>query len=231
MHFKCTSIHKRALTRFLPWDTCLWWPNVSLRSEEFHSLEFPFMVVVHVFGCFMFSLYYACEWILTLVGHYTAFPMWADTIFGSAAKNINIYEEHAKDVVLSAVAGFNGTWFLLVFNVLSSACADEYWCLQYTMGPFYCLTAILTDGGDERPALKSDSWPFWWFLTCFKNISVERTSYWFMLRKYSGTVFAYGQTSSGKTYTMRGSEAEPGITRLAVSEVFNHIRKVTQYSL
>jgi hypothetical protein len=123
MNCKWTSI-RRALTRFLPWDSCLWWPNVSLRSEEFHSLEFPFMVVVQVFGSSLFSLY-ACGWILTLVGHYTAFPIWADTIFGSAAKNINIYEEHAKDVVLSAVAGFNGTWFLQVFNVLSSACANE----------------------------------------------------------------------------------------------------------
>ncbi|KAG0557463.1 hypothetical protein KC19_11G132500 [Ceratodon purpureus] len=76
-------------------------------------------------------------------GHTFAF----DTIFGADAKNINIYEEHAKAVVQSAVAGFNGT------------------------------------------------------------------------------VFAYGQTSSGKTYTMRGSESEPGITRLAVSEIFRHIQQ------
>ncbi|XP_024360207.1 kinesin-like protein KIN-7L isoform X2 [Physcomitrium patens] len=78
-------------------------------------------------------------------GHTFAF----DTIFGADAKNINIYEQHAKDVVLSAVAGFNGT------------------------------------------------------------------------------VFAYGQTSSGKTYTMRGSESEPGITRLAVNEIFRHIQKAS----
>jgi centromeric protein E len=37
---------------------------------------------------------------------------------------------------------------------------------------------------------------------------------------FNSTVFAYGQTSSGKTYTMRGSAADPGIISLAVREVF-----------
>jgi centromeric protein E len=36
-------------------------------------------------------------------------------------------------------------------------------------------------------------------------------------------VFAYGQTSSGKTHTMRGTPEEPGITLLAVRDVFGHI--------
>ena len=39
----------------------------------------------------------------------------------------------------------------------------------------------------------------------------------------AGTVFAYGQTSSGKTHTMRGTPQEPGITLLAVRDIFNHI--------
>ena len=39
----------------------------------------------------------------------------------------------------------------------------------------------------------------------------------------AGTVFAYGQTSSGKTHTMRGTLQEPGITLLAVRDIFNHI--------
>ncbi|KAH9249850.1 hypothetical protein BASA81_012341 [Batrachochytrium salamandrivorans] len=36
----------------------------------------------------------------------------------------------------------------------------------------------------------------------------------------NGTIFAYGQTSSGKTFTMQGSEQEPGILRLAASKLF-----------
>ncbi|KAG0217484.1 hypothetical protein BGX33_010375 [Mortierella sp. NVP41] len=42
---------------------------------------------------------------------------------------------------------------------------------------------------------------------------------------YNGTVFAYGQTSSGKTYTMSGNEGQPGITPRAVEDVFKYIRE------
>ncbi|KAG0016895.1 hypothetical protein BGZ82_000914 [Podila clonocystis] len=42
---------------------------------------------------------------------------------------------------------------------------------------------------------------------------------------YNGTVFAYGQTSSGKTYTMSGTQQEPGITPRAVDDIFKHIRE------
>lgn len=44
---------------------------------------------------------------------------------------------------------------------------------------------------------------------------------------YAGTVFAYGQTSSGKTYTMQGSGSDPGVTRLAIRDVFTNIEKVS----
>ncbi|KAF9163010.1 hypothetical protein DFQ26_003043 [Actinomortierella ambigua] len=40
---------------------------------------------------------------------------------------------------------------------------------------------------------------------------------------YNGTVFAYGQTSSGKTYT--GTEKQPGVTPRAVEEIFKYIRE------
>jgi hypothetical protein len=42
---------------------------------------------------------------------------------------------------------------------------------------------------------------------------------------YNGTIFAYGQTSSGKTHTMKGSREEPGIIPQSVFEVFNMIRQ------
>ena len=41
-----------------------------------------------------------------------------------------------------------------------------------------------------------------------------------------GTVFAYGQTNSGKTYTMRGTKAEPGVIPLAVHDLFQIIQQV-----
>nr|XP_057920865.1 centromere-associated protein E isoform X5 [Doryrhamphus excisus]XP_057920866.1 centromere-associated protein E isoform X6 [Doryrhamphus excisus] len=41
---------------------------------------------------------------------------------------------------------------------------------------------------------------------------------------YNGTIFAYGQTSSGKTFTMMGSDHAPGVIPLAVEDVFNTIK-------
>ncbi|WOG87596.1 hypothetical protein DCAR_0206826 [Daucus carota subsp. sativus] len=46
------------------------------------------------------------------------------------------------------------------------------------------------------------------------------------VRGFNGTVFAYGQTNSGKTHTMRGSAAEPGVIPLAVHHVFDIIQEV-----
>ncbi|XP_051816800.1 centromere-associated protein E isoform X2 [Acanthochromis polyacanthus] len=41
---------------------------------------------------------------------------------------------------------------------------------------------------------------------------------------YNGTIFAYGQTSSGKTFTMMGSDHMPGVIPLAVEDVFQTIK-------
>lgn len=47
------------------------------------------------------------------------------------------------------------------------------------------------------------------------------------LKGINGTVFAYGQTSSGKTYTMMGNTDNPGIIPLAIDEIFSGIDSVT----
>ncbi|XAR61991.1 Plus-end-directed kinesin ATPase [Bertholletia excelsa] len=44
---------------------------------------------------------------------------------------------------------------------------------------------------------------------------------------FNGTAFAYGQTSSGKTYTMNGSENDPGIIHRAVKDIFAKIQMKT----
>ncbi|XP_041831862.1 centromere-associated protein E isoform X3 [Melanotaenia boesemani] len=41
---------------------------------------------------------------------------------------------------------------------------------------------------------------------------------------YNGTIFAYGQTSSGKTFTMMGCDRIPGVIPLAVEDVFQTIK-------
>mmetsp|Transcript_110741 Transcript_110741/g.202869 ORF Transcript_110741/g.202869 Transcript_110741/m.202869 type:complete len:529 (-) Transcript_110741:789-2375(-) len=40
---------------------------------------------------------------------------------------------------------------------------------------------------------------------------------------YNGAIFAYGQTSSGKTFTMYGDEGRPGVINLAVDKIFKYI--------
>ncbi|XP_042515640.1 kinesin-like protein KIN-7O isoform X2 [Macadamia integrifolia] len=45
------------------------------------------------------------------------------------------------------------------------------------------------------------------------------------VRGFNGTVFAYGQTNSGKTHTMRGSATEPGVIPLAVHDLFQIIEE------
>ena len=41
------------------------------------------------------------------------------------------------------------------------------------------------------------------------------------------TIFAYGQTSSGKTFTMRGSNKNFGLIPLSIEEIFEFNKKDT----
>jgi centromeric protein E len=41
----------------------------------------------------------------------------------------------------------------------------------------------------------------------------------------NGAIFAYGQTASGKTFTMQGTAEVPGIVPLSVRQVFARIRE------
>lgn len=47
-----------------------------------------------------------------------------------------------------------------------------------------------------------------------------------ILRGINGTLFAYGQTSSGKTFTMQGTPDNPGMLYLAVNDIFRRIANV-----
>ncbi|KAI0254619.1 P-loop containing nucleoside triphosphate hydrolase protein [Lactifluus subvellereus] len=51
---------------------------------------------------------------------------------------------------------------------------------------------------------------------------------------YSGataTIFAYGVTSSGKTHTMQGTRAHPGVIPRAVEALFDHKQKMCEYDI
>src|SRR5215469_1117183 len=42
---------------------------------------------------------------------------------------------------------------------------------------------------------------------------------------YHGTVFAYGMTGTGKTFSMQGTATNPGVIPLAVTDIFSFIRE------
>lgn len=48
------------------------------------------------------------------------------------------------------------------------------------------------------------------------------------LNGVNGTVIAYGQTCSGKTYTMTGTKKNPGINLLALDDVFKYLHSVDE---
>ena len=47
-----------------------------------------------------------------------------------------------------------------------------------------------------------------------------------VLDGYHGTIFMYGQTTSGKTYTMLGNPQDPGMLPCALKYLFSEIVKV-----
>lgn len=46
-----------------------------------------------------------------------------------------------------------------------------------------------------------------------------------VLSGYNGTIFMYGQTTSGKTFTMLGNPDKPGILPCSLRDIFNLIEK------
>lgn len=49
----------------------------------------------------------------------------------------------------------------------------------------------------------------------------------FLQEGYNGTIFAYGMTGSGKTFSMKGSDADPGFVELAINDIFSKINDST----
>jgi centromeric protein E len=45
----------------------------------------------------------------------------------------------------------------------------------------------------------------------------------------NGTIFAYGQTSSGKSFTMNGDKKCPGIIPMAIDDIFSYIQTVREF--
>lgn len=97
---------------------------------------------------------------------------------------------------------------------------DDFCCADKVFGPD-SLTANVYEEGVKNVALsalmgingKALSFCPYSVSSCFV--------FSFNFPLFAATVFAYGQTSSGKTYTMRG------ITEKAVNDIYHHIINVS----
>jgi centromeric protein E len=49
-----------------------------------------------------------------------------------------------------------------------------------------------------------------------------------VMEGYHGTVFAYGMTGTGKTFSMQGTATSPGVIPLAITDIFSFIRQTPQ---
>jgi len=49
-----------------------------------------------------------------------------------------------------------------------------------------------------------------------------------VMEGYHGTVFAYGMTGTGKTFSMQGITSSPGVIPLAITDIFSYIRETPQ---
>ncbi|KAG7445566.1 kinesin-domain-containing protein [Guyanagaster necrorhizus] len=55
--------------------------------------------------------------------------------------------------------------------------------------------------------------------------TVAQSHVYAAMEGYNSVIFAYGQTASGKTYTLSGDESEPGIIPRAMKDVFRFIKR------
>ncbi|KAG6895392.1 hypothetical protein C0992_001525 [Termitomyces sp. T32_za158] len=58
--------------------------------------------------------------------------------------------------------------------------------------------------------------------------AVARSHVHAAMEGYNAVIFAYGQTASGKTFTLSGNESEPGIIPRAMRDVFSFIRQTPE---
>lgn len=67
------------------------------------------------------------------------------------------------------------------------------------------------------------------FATTDNNAKVYDSSAKRLVRRvmegYHGTVFAYGMTGTGKTFSMQGTATSPGVIPLAITDIFSYIRE------
>ena len=153
---------------------------------------------------------YECE-LYTFIGNFfrlllhSSFNLgcfiFSDRIFDEHMTTYDLFQEIAKPIIDAAVQGFHGELVMYlrmyIWKWFQTVCHNHW-------KPNFFISKGLICEIQERQCSS-------YLKPCFVLI---------------GTIFAYGQSSSGKTFTMTGSAMHPGIIKLAVNEIFSRIDKV-----
>ena len=125
-----------------------------------------------------------------------------DTVFGAESKQLDVYNLTARPIVDSVLGGYNGKFCFDYFNTnLLKHFSDGSLNLSVRFYSKLLLSSILS----------------------YRNILVYN-----LLSYFPGTIFAYGQTGTGKTFTMEGLRSVPekrGIIPNSFAHIFGHIAK------
>ncbi|KAJ1284211.1 hypothetical protein BS78_03G187700 [Paspalum vaginatum] len=89
------------------------------------------------------------------------------------------------------------------------ASEDDYLRLKRVRGRHFCFDSAFADSTNQREV----------YTTSTANL-VEG-----VLQGRNGTVFCYGATGAGKTYTMLGTIENPGVMVLAIKDLFSKVRQ------
>jgi len=92
---------------------------------------------------------------------------------------------------------------------LTKARADDFYARQDGASTTYAFDRVFDETSDNRAVYEATT------SKIVQNV----------IGGFNGTVFAYGQTSSGKTHTMHGTKEELGVIPLAVRDVFDAVRR------
>ncbi|KAK0202275.1 kinesin-like protein [Desarmillaria ectypa] len=104
--------------------------------------------------------------------------------------------------------------------------ADSAWVASTSASSIH-LDPVHAKSGAPNPA--DNKFDFDSVLTGSTNkpiyTTVAQSHVYAAMEGYNAIIFAYGQTASGKTYTLSGDESEPGIIPRAMKDVFRFIKR------
>lgn len=170
-------------------------------------------------------------------------PYKLDTVFDGTQATAEVYSRTTQHLIQQVVEGFNSTVFVSLQGggVCRGAWEVSRSCKWNVLGCTTTLAALVSSGsayndgqsGNECSVQSQPSAKNAWIKGLVTISRAARRSalgspaVLFPTYTWSSLSWhqAYGQTSSGKTHTMRGTAAEPGIIPLAVGEIFALIER------